>query len=73
VPFAKGIPEQLMEFIRGVLRQDLRACYPRDIIDQVCWAARFDDKDPFVDLGSLDQAIKAYFVRGPGNSLASAS
>jgi predicted ATPase with chaperone activity len=73
VPFARGIPEQLIHFIRGVLRQDLRACYPRDIIDQVCWAARFDNKDPYVDLVSLDQAIKAFFVRGPGETLATAS
>jgi predicted ATPase with chaperone activity len=73
VPFQHGIPQQLIDFISGTLRQDLRACYPRDILDQICWAARFDDKPPYVDLASLDQAVKAYFVRGPGNSVASAS
>jgi len=73
VHFDAGIPEQLIEFIRDVLRQDLRACYPRDIIDQVCWAARFDNREPYIDLASLDQAISAYFVRGPGKSLAPVS
>jgi predicted ATPase with chaperone activity len=73
VPFEKGIPEQLISFIRGVLRQDLRACYPRDVIDQICWAARFDNREPVIDLASLDQALKAYFVRGPGNTVAAAS
>jgi hypothetical protein len=63
----------LIEFIRDVLRQELRACFPRDVIDQVCWAARFDGKEPYIDLATLDQALKAYFVRGPGKSVAVAS
>jgi predicted ATPase with chaperone activity len=70
VRFDQEIPEMLMSFIREVLRQELRACYPRDVIDQVCWAARFDDKEPYIDLPALDQALKAYFVRGPGKSVA---
>ena len=73
VRFAPGIAEQLVGFVRDVLKQDLRACYPRDIIDQVCWAARFDNKEPYIDLVALDQAIAAYFVRGPGTTVAAAS
>lgn len=73
VRFEPGIPEQLVGFIHDVLKQDLRACYPRDIVDQVCWAASFDNKEPFIDLVALDQAIAAYFVMGCGGTLASAS
>lgn len=73
VRFDQEIPELLIEFIRDVLRQELRACYPRDVIDQVCWAARFDGKEPHIDLATLDQALKAYFVRGPGKSVGVAS
>jgi predicted ATPase with chaperone activity len=73
VHFDQGIPEELMGFIREVLHQELRACHPRDIIDQVCWAARFDNKEPHIDLAALDQAINAYFVMGPGKSAATPS
>lgn len=73
VRFDQEIPDLLIEFIRDVLRQELRACYPRDVIDQVCWAARFDGKEPHIDLATLDQALKAYFVRGPGKSVGVAS
>ena len=73
VRFDQEIPDLLIEFIRDVLRQELRACYPRDVIDQVCWAARFDGKEPHIDLATLDQALKAYVVRGPGKSVGVAS
>jgi predicted ATPase with chaperone activity len=73
VGFDPEIPQQLIDFIRGTLRQDLRACYPRDIVDQICWAARFDGKEPYIDLAALDQAINAFFVRGAGKALAGVS
>jgi hypothetical protein len=28
------------------LKQELRSCYPRDIVNQVCWAARYEGKKP---------------------------
>jgi predicted ATPase with chaperone activity len=71
VPFDPEIPRDLISYIRNVLRLELRSCYPRDIVDQVCWAARFDDKEPYVDHRSLLQAIEAYFVKGPGTTVAS--
>jgi hypothetical protein len=36
VPFDPGIPEALIEFIRHFLKQELRSCDPRDIVDQAC-------------------------------------
>ncbi len=69
VPFDPGIPDDLIYYIRNVLKQELRSCYPRDIVDQVCWAARYDDKEPSVNRQTLLQAIDAYFVQGPGTRL----
>jgi predicted ATPase with chaperone activity len=62
VPFDPDIPHHLINFIRGYLKQELRSCYPRDIVEQVCWAARFDDQEPYINRLTLDQAIRAYFV-----------
>ena len=55
------IPKELIDFIEENLGPELRACYPRDIINQVVWAARYEDKKPYLDLASLSQAINAYF------------
>jgi hypothetical protein len=71
VPFDPSIPQRLVDHIQHNLKQELRACYPTDIVDQVCWAARFDGKEPYIDRPSLDQAIRAYFTQGPGDSVAS--
>lgn len=62
VPFDAEIPRSLINFIRGYMKQDLRSCYPRDIVEQVCWAARFDDREPYINRVTLDQAIRAYFL-----------
>lgn len=64
VQYDTSIPRDLILFIRGYLKQELRSCYPRDIVEQVCWAARFDNREPYIDRVALDQAIRAYFVDG---------
>lgn len=61
VPFDESIPQDLINFIQGGLRQELRSCYPRDIVEQVMWAARYDNKEPHIDRGALIRAIRAYF------------
>lgn len=71
VRFDPSIPQRLIDYIRQTLKQELRSCYPSDIVDQVCWGARFDGKEPYIDRPSLDQAIQAYFTQGPGTSIAS--
>jgi predicted ATPase with chaperone activity len=73
VCFEPSIPQRLINYIHQTLKQELRSCYPRDIVEQVCWAARFDGKEPYIDRPSLDQAINAYFSQGPGDSVASAA
>jgi SpoVK/Ycf46/Vps4 family AAA+-type ATPase len=61
VSFDDGIPGDLIKFIRNALGQELRPCHPRDIVNQVCWAARYENKKPHVDQVSLKRAIQAYF------------
>lgn len=61
VSYDPEIPSDLITFIRTSLGQELRSCYPRDIVNQVCWTARYEGKQPHVDHRSLRRAIEAYF------------
>lgn len=56
------IPTDLINFVQRKLNQELRSCYPRDIVNQVCWSAQYEDKEPYVDSTALQRAIDAYFV-----------
>jgi hypothetical protein len=62
VPLDPEIPGVLIDFIRNSLKQELRSCYPRDIVNQVRWAARYEGKSPHLDTAALQQAIEAYFL-----------
>lgn len=46
----------------GELEQPLRACYPRDFVDQVCWRASYEGRSPQLDRESLSQACRNYFL-----------
>jgi predicted ATPase with chaperone activity len=65
ITFEAGIPTELIDYIHNTLKQELRSCYPRDIVNQVCWAAKYEDRKPFLDRASLKQAIDAYFLTKP--------
>lgn len=52
----------LIAVIRGSLHHELKACYPRDLINQVCWAARYEDRKPQLDRAALMRAVEAYFL-----------
>lgn len=62
IKFETSIPYILIDFIRQGLNQELRSCYPRDIVNQICWAARYEDRSPYIDRASLQQAFQAYFL-----------
>jgi predicted ATPase with chaperone activity len=57
-----GICQDLIAFIRDVLEQELRSCHPRDIVNQVRWAARFEGIKPRLDRAALMRAVEAYFL-----------
>ena len=62
VEWEDGICNDLIQFIRHVLNQELRSCYPRDIVNQVRWAARYEGKTPYLDRTALMRAVEAYFL-----------
>lgn len=42
--------------------EPLRPCYPRDLVNQVCWAAKYESRTPRLDIASLQQALSSYFL-----------
>jgi predicted ATPase with chaperone activity len=57
-----NVAKDLIELIRDTLKQQLRQCYPRDLVNQVLWAARYEGKKAILDHASLGQAVEAYFL-----------
>jgi predicted ATPase with chaperone activity len=62
VSYDHSIPVDLIEFIHVSLQQELRSCFPRDIINQCSWSARYEGRKPHIDRPALKQAIDAYFL-----------
>jgi hypothetical protein len=62
VAYDAGVPKDLIDFIRGILKQELRQCHPRDIVNQVLWAARYEGRKPYLDHATMTQAVEAYFL-----------
>lgn len=56
------IIKSLANFIRDKIGQPLRPCYPRDIMNQICWAARYEGRKPSLDQAAITRAVDAYFL-----------
>ena len=56
------IVTDLIRIIRGDLGNELRSCYPRDIVNQICWAAKYEGRKPQLDQAAVDRAVEAYFL-----------
>ncbi|MGA7522226.1 MAG: hypothetical protein WBW84_07070 [Acidobacteriaceae bacterium] len=57
----EAVVRELARAIRSI-GQELRGCQPRDLVNQVCWAARYEDRPPVLDRTSLGRAVEAYFL-----------
>jgi predicted ATPase with chaperone activity len=57
-----AIVNDLIDFIRSTLNQELRSCYPRDIVNQILWAAKFEGNRPRLDFQAVMRAVEAYFL-----------
>lgn len=58
----EGIADELIEFVRETMKQELRSCFPRDIVNQICWEARYEGRKPYLNSESLKRAVEAYFL-----------
>lgn len=59
----QNVIDELIDFMHHTLKQELRACYPRDLVNQVCWKARYEGREPRLDRESLLRAVNTYFFR----------
>jgi predicted ATPase with chaperone activity len=62
IAYDADIPQELIHYIHDTLKKELRQCYPRDIVNQVLWAAQYECKNPYLDHTALTQALEAYFL-----------
>ncbi len=60
--YDRTLIDKLIETIASDLGQELRPCYARDIINQVCWTARYEQRPPQLDPDALAHAVRTYFV-----------
>jgi predicted ATPase with chaperone activity len=54
--------DSVLHTIEGRFRQPLRACYPRDLLHQIVWRARYEQREPAVTAEALEHACQAYFL-----------
>lgn len=55
---------ELVVIIRDSLKQELRPCYPRDLMNQIVWEAKYEGRPPELNRASLARAVEAYFLPG---------
>jgi len=57
-----SVVDYLMEVLTGQFDQPLRACYARDVINQIRWGAQYAGHEPQATKESVLQACKNYFL-----------
>ena len=57
-----ALMDDLARIIEAEYKEPLRACYPRDILQQIVWEARYLQKEPVVNRESIDRACRNYFL-----------
>jgi len=56
-----NVIDELIDVIKNKLHEPLRACHPRDIVNQIRWAARYEQKEIKLDREAVFSAVEAYF------------
>jgi len=56
------LADYLIEVLTKEFNQPLRACYPRDVINQIRWGAQYERRQPEVTRAAILQACKNYFL-----------
>lgn len=63
LPFHRILVAYLQRRYYGLNRRPMRACHPRDLLDQVIALCRYRGSAPMVTRDLLDKACEAYFVQ----------
>ena len=54
--------EELINTLTTTLKEPLRPCQPRDIVQQIGWTARYEGREPRLDRSAVEQACRNYFL-----------
>jgi hypothetical protein len=57
-----AVLEYLTEFIMVDMKQPLAQCHPRDLLNQIFWAARYSGTEPRLTRSSVEEACRAHFL-----------
>lgn len=57
-----SVADDLIKIIRAEYEEPLRACYPRDIVQQIVWKSQYLQKEPRMDRVAVVQACQNYFL-----------
>jgi len=68
VKYDPTLVHDLIVVLRDRFREPLRPCYPRDLINQIAWTARYEGRKPRLDRDALMRAAEAYFIAGEDQS-----
>ena len=62
ISYDAAVVDEMMRVIETVYKEPLRPCYPRDILQQILWAARYLRSAPSLNRESMAKACSSYFV-----------
>ena len=60
--FDAALVQDLISVLQNQFQETLRPCYPRDLINQILWTARYEQRKPKLDRASLIRAAESYFI-----------
>jgi predicted ATPase with chaperone activity len=57
-----GLPEYAVQYITSEMKHPICQCHPRDLIDQIIWAAAYQGVEPHLSRNAVSQACRNYFL-----------
>jgi predicted ATPase with chaperone activity len=68
VEYDRTLTDYLIALLTQLYNEPLRPCYPRDILRQVSWMARYCGQPPHLDAQMLEKACRNYFLPALSNA-----
>jgi hypothetical protein len=57
-----AVADYLIDVLQKEFNQPLRACYPRDVVNQIRWGAQYERRPPEISKDAVLQACRNYFL-----------
>jgi predicted ATPase with chaperone activity len=62
VLYEAALAEHTMQYVVKEMNQPLCQCYPRDLLNQIVWAAKYSGEEPVLSRKALERACRNYFL-----------